>query len=98
MSDLSNLTTIPDDEAIDLTGTELEPGHVAVSQNPFTIANAKKAYTAGIAGAVTAAGGLSLGAVFTGGTIDTNTLLADAGIVIGGFVLAFFGAWLPRNS
>lgn len=98
MSDLSNLPTIPDDEPLDLTGTELEPGHVAVSQNPFTIANAKKAYYAGIAGAVTAAGGLSLGAVFTGGSFDTDMILADAGIVIGGFAIAFFGAWIPRNA
>lgn len=69
-----------------------------MSTNPFTLANAKKAYVAGVAGAVTAAGGLSLGAVFTGGNVDTNTLLADAGIVLGGFVIAFFGAWLPSNA
>lgn len=71
--------------------------HLGVSTNPFTIANAKKAYSAGVAGAVTAIGGLSIGAIFAGGSLDTDTLLADAGIVLGGFVLGFFGAWLPRQ-
>lgn len=70
---------------------------IRTSTNPFTLANAKKAYTAGVAGAITAAGGLSISTLFAGNGFDANQLAVDASVVVGGFVIAFFGAWLPAQ-
>lgn len=84
----------------DTTTTETDgPQHLDVlasqskSRNPFTLANAKKAWAAGVAGAAAAAGTLTLT-----GALDKDAILADVGIVLGGFVVAFAAAWVPSNA
>lgn len=64
----------------------------------FSLDKAKKAYTAGIAGAVAAAGGLTLTGFFADGKLDTNAVVTAALTVVGAFVLSFLGAWLPSNG
>lgn len=66
--------------------------------NPFSLAAAKKAYAAGVAGAIAAIGSVSIAGLFTDGKVDTNAALVAVATVIGGFVLGFFGAWLPSNA
>lgn len=63
----------------------------------FSLTRAKKAYTAGIAGAVTGAGTISLAGIFADGKIDGPEVVGIVGAVVGGFVLGFFGAWLPAQ-
>lgn len=67
-------------------------------KDQFSPARAKKAYLAGCAGAVTGLGTISLSGVFADGKIDGTEVTAGIGAVVGGFVLAFFGAWLPTQN
>lgn len=69
-----------------------------VSENPFTLNNAKKAYAAGLAGAVTGAGTISLTGIFADGKLDTGEVGGVVIAVVGGFILGFVGAWFPTNS
>lgn len=64
----------------------------------FSLTRAKKAYTAGVAGAITGAGTVSLAGIFADGKIDGAEVGVIISAVVGGFVLAFVGAWLPSNA
>ncbi|MCU1617804.1 MAG: hypothetical protein JWO98_5344 [Frankiales bacterium] len=66
--------------------------------SPWSLAGAKKAYGAGIAGAVTAAGTVSLSGVFADGKLDGGEVALLASTIVGGFVVAFFGAWVAENK
>jgi len=61
-------------------------------------ARAKKAYSAGVAGAVLAVGGISVAGFWADGKVDTQKVAAAAGTVVVGFIGGFLAAFLPRNS
>jgi streptomycin 6-kinase len=61
-------------------------------------ARAKKAYSAGVAGAALAIGGISVAGFWSDGKVDTNKVAAAAGSVVVGFVAGFLAAFLPRNA
>lgn len=67
-------------------------------KDQFSLARAKKAYGAGIAGAITGAGAISLSGVFADGKIDGSEVTTAIGAIVGGFVIAFLGAWLPTQN
>lgn len=61
-------------------------------------ARAKKAWSAGVAGAALAIGGVSVAGFWADGHIDTQKVAAAAGTVVVGFVGGFLAAFLPRNA
>lgn len=63
----------------------------------FSFALAKKAYVAGVGGAVAGLGVVSFAGVFADGKVDGTEVLAIGGAIVGGFVPAFLGAWLPSQ-
>lgn len=67
-------------------------------KDQFSAARAKKAYGAGVAGAITGAATISLSGVFADGKIDGAEVVGAIGAVVGGFVVGFFGAWLPSQN
>lgn len=67
-------------------------------KDQFSLERAKKAYGAGVAGAVTGAATISLSGVFADGKIDGGEVTAAIGAVVGGFVIGFLGAWLPTQN
>lgn len=64
----------------------------------FSFERAKKAYSAGITGAVAGAGTISISGIFADGKIDGPEVLAAGGAIVGGFVAFFFAAWLPSQT
>ena len=64
----------------------------------FSLQHAKKAWSAGIGGAITGAGTVSLAGVFADGKLDGAETGVIISAVVGGFVLGFVTAWLPRNG
>lgn len=78
--------------------------HEAVSGSWFSRfaadlgARAKKAWSAGVAGAALAIGGISVTGFWADGKIDTAKVGAAAGAVVTGFVVGFLAAFLPRNA
>ncbi len=75
----------------------IDPSVKPSLKEQFSLARAKKAYGAGVAGAVAGAGTISLAGIFADGKITGPEVLAAGGAVVGGFVLGFFGAWLPAQ-
>lgn len=77
--------------------------HVATTPAPrtlreqFSLENAKKAYAAGVAGAVAAASTVSIASVLSDGKVDGPELVAIGGGIVGGFLFGFLGAWLPSQ-
>jgi len=61
-------------------------------------ARAKKAWSAGVAGAALAIGGISVTGFWADGRIDTAKVGAAAGAVVTGFVVGFLAAFLPKNA
>jgi hypothetical protein len=61
-------------------------------------ARARKAYSAGVAGAVLAIGSISVAGFWADGKIDTSKVAAAAGSVVVGFIAGFLAAFLPRNA
>lgn len=61
-------------------------------------ARAKKAWSAGVAGAVLAGSGVSLSAFFAEGHLDTAAVATAAGAIVVGFVGGFLAAFVPRND
>ncbi|WIB25440.1 hypothetical protein [Curtobacterium sp. MCSS17_015] len=61
-------------------------------------ARAKKAYSAGVAGAALAIGGISVAGFWADGKVDTEKVAAAAGSIVVGFVAGFLAAFLPRNA
>jgi len=61
-------------------------------------ARAKKAWSAGVAGAALAIGGISVAGFWADGHVDTQKVAAAAGTVVVGFVGGFLAAFLPRNA
>ncbi|PZE66882.1 hypothetical protein [Curtobacterium sp. MCBD17_021] len=61
-------------------------------------ARAKKAYSAGVAGAVLAIGGISVAGFWADGKVDTEKVAAAVGSIVVGFVAGFLAAFLPRNA
>ncbi|MBF4613740.1 hypothetical protein [Curtobacterium sp. VKM Ac-1376] len=61
-------------------------------------ARAKKAWSAGVAGAALAIGGISVTGFWADGKIDTAKVGAAAGAVVVGFVAGFLAAFLPKNA
>lgn len=64
----------------------------------FSLEHAKKAYSAGVAGAIVGAGTISISGIFADGKIDGSEVGGIIAAVGGGFLLAFFGAWLPAQT
>lgn len=63
----------------------------------FTLQRAKKAWSAGLAAGILAAGS-SVGLAFSDGKVESGELAVVAGAFIVPFVGAFFAAWLPKNK
>lgn len=63
----------------------------------FSLTRAKKAYSAGVGGAVVGAGTISLSGIFADGKIDGPEIVGAIGAVVGGFVVGFITAWLPKQ-
>ncbi|MBF4602845.1 hypothetical protein [Curtobacterium sp. VKM Ac-2884] len=61
-------------------------------------ARAKKAWSAGVAGAALGIGGISVTGFWADGKIDTAKVGAAAGAVATGFVVGFLAAFLPKNA
>lgn len=61
-------------------------------------ARAKKAWSAGVAGAALAIGGISVTGFWADGKVDTAKVGAAAGAVATGFVVGFLAAFLPKNA
>lgn len=61
-------------------------------------ARAKKAWSAGVAGAVLAIGGVSVAGFWSDGQVDTAKVAAAAGTIVVGFVGGFLAAFIPRND
>jgi len=61
-------------------------------------ARAKKAYSAGVAGAALAIGGISVAGFWADGKVDTGKVAAAAGTIVVGFIGGFLAAFLPRNA
>jgi uncharacterized membrane protein YfcA len=61
-------------------------------------ARAKKAWSAGVAGAVLAGSGVSLSAFWAEGNLDTEAVATAAGAIVVGFVGGFLAAFIPRND
>ncbi|ROS63918.1 hypothetical protein EDF42_2172 [Curtobacterium sp. PhB172] len=76
----------------------IDPSVGSSLKEQFSLARAKKAYAAGVAGAITGAGTVSLGGIFADGKVDGAEVGVIISAVVGGFVLAFVGAWLPTNT
>jgi len=68
------------------------------SSNLFTYANARKAYNAGLAGAIATASTISVATLFVNGSFDANAFLASAAAVVGAFVITFVTTWLSSNA
>lgn len=81
-----------------LTDDNTTPDHLGASTNPFTIANAKKAYSAGLVAVLAAAGGLTVTQFIQNGSLDVHALGTEALALAGLFAVTFIGAWLPRNN
>lgn len=75
----------------------IDPSVGTSLKEQFSLTRAKKAYAAGVAGAVTGAGTISLAGIFADGKVDGPEVVGIVGAVVGGFVLGFFGAWLPAQ-
>lgn len=76
----------------------IDPSVATSLKEQFSLQHARKAYSAGVAGAITGAGTISLSGIFADGKITGPEVLAAGGAVVGGFVIAFFGAWLPTQK
>lgn len=78
----------------------IDTGSVKVAlKDQFSPARAKKAYSAGLAGGVAGVtAGFTLGGIFADGKIDGTEVVGVATTFVGGFVLGFFGAWLPKQD
>lgn len=70
------------------------PKHEAVST---TFTRTRKAWGAGLAGAVTAVGAVSLAGLFTDHGLDATAVATAVSSIVGGFVLGFVGAFFPVN-
>ncbi|QXJ40739.1 hypothetical protein [Curtobacterium phage Parvaparticeps] len=70
-----------------------------VSGSPFTLANAKKAYSAGVGAGILAAGAaVTGGGVFEDGKIDGSEVAVVVGAFVVGFVGGFVAAFVPANG
>ena len=61
-------------------------------------ARARKAYSAGVAGAALAIGGISVAGFWADGKVDTGEVAAAAGTIVVGFLGGFLAAFLPKNA
>jgi hypothetical protein len=64
----------------------------------FSLTRAKKAWGAGVGGLVTGLGAVSLSGIFADGKVDGTEVIGIITAAVGGFVLGFIGAWLPKNT
>lgn len=78
----------------------IDTGSIKVAlKDQFSLARAKKAYGAGLAGGVAGVtAGFTLGGILADGKIDGTEVIGVATAFVGGFVLTFLGAWLPRQN
>lgn len=76
----------------------IDPSVGTTLKDQFSLARAKKAYTAGVAGAIAGFGSISIAGIFADGKIDGPEVGGIIASVGGGFVLAFFGAWFPYQA
>jgi len=68
-------------------------------KDQFAPARAKKAYTAGLAGGVAGVGAsFTFGGLFADGKLDGAEVVGVGTAFVGGFVLGFLGAWLPKQN
>lgn len=58
----------------------------------------RKAWNAGVAGAVAAAGTVSVVSLFTPDGLDTGAIATAAGVIVTAFIGPFLGAFLSRNE
>ena len=70
---------------------------VETKDNPFSLASAKKAYSAGAA-AVILAEGTVIGPVLADGKVSSSEAALIIGTAVVSFVGAFFAAWVPTNG
>lgn len=78
-----------------------QPGGTTTAWQRFTSnlgARAKKAWSAGVAGAALAIGGVSVAGFWADGHVDTEKIAAAAGTIVVGFVGGFLAAFIPRNA
>jgi hypothetical protein len=76
----------------------IDPSVGTSIKQQFSLEHARKAYGAGIGGAIAGAGTISLSGIFADGKITGSEVLAAGGAIVGGFVVGFFGAWLPSQT
>jgi hypothetical protein len=78
----------------------IDTGSIKVAlKDQFSLARAKKAYTAGVAGAVTGlTTNVTIAGVLADGKIDGAEVVSALGFTVGGFLLGFLGAWLPKQN
>lgn len=68
-------------------------------RDQFSPARAKKAYSAGVAGGIAGVGAsFTFGGLFADGKLDGTEIVGVGSAFVGGFVLAFLGAWLPTQN
>jgi NhaP-type Na+/H+ or K+/H+ antiporter len=75
----------------------IDPSVGTSLKDQFSWSRAKKAYSAGITGAVGAVATISLPDILADGKIDGPEVLAAFGVTAAGFVAGFFAAWLPAQ-
>lgn len=103
MTDPNTTSSTSDEQAVpDLLGginpaTLVDPSVKPALREQFSLARAKKAYGAGVGGALAGAATISLSGVFADGKVDGTEVVGAIGAVVGGFVLGFVGAWLPAQ-
>lgn len=78
----------------------IDTGSIKVAlKDQFSPQRAKKAYGAGVAGAVTGlTTNVTLQGVLADGKIDGAEVVGALGFTVGGFILGFLGAWLPKQN
>lgn len=75
----------------------IDPSVPTSLKDQFSWAHAKKAWSAGITGAVGAAATISLPTILADGKIDGPEVVGAIGTVLGGFAAFFLAAWLPSQ-
>jgi hypothetical protein len=96
MSDTTPAPSMPTPDP--MPATQLAPPPMPPKPLATLGARASKAWGAGVAGAVTAVGAVSVAGLFTAHGLDATAIAAAGGSIVGGFLLGFVGAYFPTNA
>lgn len=69
-----------------------------IEKSDLKYSRSRKAWNAGLAGAATAAGGITVYGLFTEHGIDANAVGVAVGAIVTGFVGSFLTAFLSKNE